>query len=98
MISKKSADTLLKLFAGETVIFYLKDMKISAISDDGEHVSFNGMIDGFVVDIDEYFFYLGDEDGNVDKAIGHSLIAIVEIAQYEPEIHVEMPSSDDEVH
>lgn len=99
MISKKTAQRLLEIFGGETVIFYLKDMKISAVSDDGEQISFNGMIDGLVIDVDEHYFYLGDDNGDVEKIIGHDLIAIMEIAKYETEVlHIEYPTDEEDIH
>ncbi len=99
MISKKAAQKLIECFAGEVVVFYLKDMKIAAVSEDGEQMMFNGMIDGLVVDIDETFFYLGDDDGNINKTVRHDIIAITEIAEHDPteQLIMGLPN-EDEIH
>lgn len=99
MISKKSAQRLVETYAGETVIFYLKDMKVSTVNDEGSDLVINAMVDGFVVDVDEYFFYLGDDSGNVEKTISHGVIAITEIAKVDINaLHVELPSNDEDIH
>jgi hypothetical protein len=99
MISKKSAQRLVETYAGETVIFYLKDMKISTVNSEGSDLVINAMVDGFVVDVDEHYFYLGDSDGGVDKTISHEVIAITEIAKIDVNaLYVEPPSDDEDIH
>ena len=82
-MTSKLIKSLKECFVGETVVFYLKELNIPAVTESGEELSVNAMIDGFVVDIDEGFYYLGNMDGSIDKVISHDVIAIVEVANYE---------------
>lgn len=98
MISKASLKHLRDIFLGETVLVYLKDMKIAAVNDEGEMTTMSGMVDGLLVDIDESFLYFGDNDGNVEKIINHEAVSIMEISQEEETVfNIELPS-EEEVH
>lgn len=99
-MTSKSLEKLGKYFVGETVIFFLKDMSVAAVTDDGESMKISGMTEGYVVDVDETFFYIGSEDGSVHKVVNHNVIGMVEIAETEEEeiMAVQIPTEDEEIH
>jgi hypothetical protein len=94
-ISKGAVQRLRETFLGEDVIFYLKDMNVVTVNDDGQEISIAAMTPGHVIDVDADFYYLGTPDGVITRTISHDVAQMVEIA-LEPGI--ELPSEDDEVH
>ena len=99
-MTSKALKKLRETFIDEDVVFYLKDMNVPLVSSDGEDFKISGMTDGYVIDIDENYYYLGDKDGGIDRVISHDIITIVEIALVIDEsmkAFLELPS-DDEVH
>lgn len=86
-------------FLGEYVVFYLRDMSIPAMTaEGGDMVKISGMVDGLVLDIDANFYYIGDDNGDVNRVISHSVIGIVEIAEPEESMSemIEMIRGEDE--
>lgn len=97
----KSIKKLKESFVGETVVLYLKEMTIPVINDSGDEMKITGMTDGYVVDIDEDFFYLGDESGQIEKAVSNRVIGFIEIAEVikiDPDVLFEPPRDDEDVH
>jgi len=97
--SKSSLKSLKQCFLSEYVIFYLKDMQIPLVSPEGDEMTINGMTEGLVIDIDENYYYLGEEDGTINKVVSHNSVGIVEIAPnddgYEPIFSL---PSDEDIH
>lgn len=99
-MTSKNVKKLKELFLDELVVFYLKEMTVASFDENGDQMKISGMTDGFVVDIDEDYFYVGDDEGNIEKAINREVIAIVEIAKVMPEVfkHISLPEDDEDFH
>lgn len=99
-MTSKAVKKLADCFLGEMVVFYLIDMNVAAFTENGESMKISGMTEGYVVDIDVDFFYLGQEDGSVDKIIKHEVIGMVEVAELDEEavFKFPVPSDEDEIH
>lgn len=77
-ITQESAEALRDAFMERPVIVYLKDMQIIMPGPEND-LAVSAMSEGFVVDIDEDFVYLGLEDGTVTRALSHAAIGIMEL-------------------
>jgi len=82
-MTSKTAKKLKEYFENETVVFYLKDMNVAATDESGEQLRISGMSEGFVLDVDEVCYYLGDDDGNFEGIIMHHSVAMIQLAQTE---------------
>lgn len=80
-MTSKTVKKLGEYFVGEICVFYLKDMHVPIPGEGGEPMQISAMTEGYVVDVDETYYYLGSDDGTVDKVITHNVIAMVEIAE-----------------
>jgi len=80
-MTSKTIKKLKDIFLEELVVFYLKEMKVAAYDEENEELKISGMVEGYVIDIDEDFYYLGNEEHDFEKVISHNVIAMVEIAQ-----------------
>lgn len=98
-ITKDAVKTLKNSFVGCLVIIHLKDIVIPIIGPNEEDFDVNAMIDGFVVDIDQDFVYLGLEDGSILRAVPHASIGPIDIAMdNQPSLIDSFPSDDQEIH
>lgn len=99
-ISKGTAKRLREIWLDEIIIIYLKGMNVTTVNESGEEIKISAMCDGYVVDIDEEYFYLGLEDGTVMKTIHHDTIGIVELADFGSNefFNDNVPRPDEEVH
>ena len=100
-MTQKTLRNLKECFLGEVVVFYLRDMNVAAFTDEGDQLKISGMIDGLVVDIDEDYYYLGDDEGGIEKVISHDSVAVVEIAKTDEGIFDRMmgfPSEEEDIH
>lgn len=96
-MKSKSTSSLKALFLDQIVVFYLKDLNIATFDEEGNDMQINAITDGFVVDIDDEFFYLGDGQGNVEKVISRTSVAMLEKMKMENNI-VSLVPTEDEVH
>ncbi len=75
-------------------------MNVIAVNEAGGEMKVAAMTEGFCVDIDEDYFYLGTPDGAITRVIGHDVAQMVELAFNPDEIAItmEMPGVDEDVH
>jgi hypothetical protein len=90
---------LREIYLDESIVVYLKDLNIVTITEDQQEMKVTPMVDGYVVDIDNEFIYLGLPDGLILKTIPHSSVGLIEI-MLEPEmmIDLELPNEGDDIH
>jgi hypothetical protein len=98
-ITSKAAKKLRSIFLDTEVTIYLKDMNVVTVDEDQQEVKISAMAQGYVIDVDEEFFYLGLPDGTVTRILAHDLAQMVELmfegSEYMDE---DMPSPDEDVH
>jgi hypothetical protein len=81
----KTVKNLRELFSETFVVIIMKDMKIATVVNE-EEIQISSMMEGYVVDIDEYFFYLADdEDSPITRAVKQDVVSIIQIAGTEEE-------------
>lgn len=70
------------------------------ISPDGEEVKISGMVEGFVLEIDDNYMHLGATPAGVDRSIRIDSIGMIEIHQqmHEDELLAEMEDDEKDVH
>jgi hypothetical protein len=57
------------------------------------------MMDGYVIDIDQDFYYVGLEDGTILKTVPHDVLGPVELAMETlGEEFIDFPTNGEEVH
>lgn len=99
MISKNAAKNLRDLFVGQVVVIYLRDMNIITVDDNGTEMKITAMAQGFFLDADETFVYLGTPDGEVTRVIAHETAQMIEIEFPGDEfMDGEMLGPDEEAH
>lgn len=99
MISKAAAQRLLELYVGELIVVHLKNMNIVTTNENQEMIELSPMVEGFVVDIDRNFIYLGTADGMVLKTLTHDVVGIIEVNNLMEEmLSNDMPVSEGDVH
>lgn len=83
------------LYAGDTVILYLKGMNVLIAHEDSQ-MDVTPMLTGIVMDVDETFMHMGD--GNmIQKSIYHENIGLIESATVPDLISVDYPATDSEI-
>jgi hypothetical protein len=98
-ISAKAVKNLKANFLNAELIIYLKDMNVVSPSPDGESIDVTAMIQGFCVDIDSDYIYLGLPTGEITRTIGHEVAAMIELAMPDEQfLDLDFPLNDDEVH
>lgn len=98
-ITPKSVKKLREIYLDEFVIIHLKDVNVVTVDENNNEVKIAGMIEGYVIDIDTNFYYLGLPDGSITKTIGHETAQIVEIQVQNNEFLMQdMPQPDEDVH
>lgn len=88
MTKKKSGlDLLITNFVGENVTIYLMDKvkNISETSKGIEETTAPIMIGGYVIDMDDVWVYLGDNQQSINTAIQKRRIAFMEVKQEKDE-------------
>lgn len=78
-ITKNAVKTLKLIFLDELVTVYLKGMNVVTVNDDQQQVDITAMAQGYCLDIDQDYIYLGLPDGVITKSISHELAGIIEI-------------------
>ena len=76
-ISKKAAQTLMDLYAGDDVIIYLKGMNVVVQNEEGSQLDVSPMLHGIVMEADETFIHLGDGE-IIKKSIYHENVGLIE--------------------
>lgn len=96
-ISKKAMKTLMDLYAGDSVILYLKNMNVIVAHEESGQMDITPMLAGIVMDIDETFIHLGD--GNmIQKSIYHENVGLIENSSLEDLlITADLPVNDSEI-
>lgn len=98
-IAPKAVKKLKQYFLNEYCIIYLKSMNIAAPSPDGGEMQISAMIDGYINDIDEEFYYIGLQDGTILRTVRHEVAGIVELVfSGSDEMSDDMPTIGEEVH
>jgi hypothetical protein len=99
MTSKNAVRKLLEIYLDENIIIYLRDMNVVAINESQGEVKISAMIEGYVVDIDQDYFYLGSSsDGVIVKTIPHHTIGLIELAVEASPLNSDMAEHDEDVH
>lgn len=79
MISKNAVHKLRKIYLDENITIYLRDMNIVTMSESQQEVKVSSMVEGYVIDIDTDFYYLGLPDGSIIRTVPHSTIGLIEL-------------------
>lgn len=95
MISKNAVQKLLEIYLDETVTIYLRDMNIVTVNEAQGEVKISPMIEGYVIDIDLDFFYLGLPDGSILRTIPHATVGLIEMSAINQFISEDMPTDGD---
>lgn len=99
MISKIALRKLREIYLDENITIYLRDMNIVTVNEQQGEVKISPMIEGYVVDIDQDFYYLGLPDGSVIKTVPHDTTGLVEITFAGGEmLDLDMPAPDEDIH
>lgn len=94
-IGKKAVKTLIDLYAGDTVVLYLKGMNV-LIANEEQQMDVTPMLTGIVMDVDDTFIHLGD--GNmIQKSIYHENVGLIESATMPDLIAIDYPTTDSEI-
>jgi hypothetical protein len=78
-ITLKTAKKLRGVFVDEEVVIYLKDMNVVTVDENQGEMKISAMIQGYVIDIDENFYYLGLPDGQITRTVSHETAQMVEL-------------------
>lgn len=85
-MTSKTVQTLKELYVENYVVIIMKDMKMMAMVND-EELQVSSMMEGYVVDVDEYFVYLSDDEkSDVSRAVKHDIISIIQISPDEDDV------------
>lgn len=101
MTSKNAVRKLREIYLDENIVIYLRDMNVVTINETQGEVKISAMIEGYVIDIDQDYFYLGNTDGHVLKTVPHDTIGLIELgvtAEEQMMSALEMPEADEDVH
>lgn len=99
MTSKNAVRKLREIYLDENVIIYLRDMNVVAVNESQGEIKISPMLEGYVVDVDQDYVYLGLPDGTILKTIPHATIGLIEVALTAEEmLSTEMAGTEDEVH
>lgn len=67
-------------YLGQHVVIYLRDMNIVAVKPEGEgEMLVSGMLEGYVVDIDDKYWYIGGNPEEFNRIVLREIAGIVEI-------------------
>lgn len=98
-ITSKAVRKLKAFCLDEEVTIYLKDMNVVTVDETQGELKISAMAQGYVIDIDENFYYLGTPDGQVTRTISHDTAQMVELMFVGSEFMDEdMPSPDEDIH
>lgn len=99
MTSKSAVRKLREIYLDETITIYLREMNIVAVNESQGEVKISPMVEGYVIDIDQDFFYLGLPDGSILRTIPHATVGLIEMSFVgEVMLDQDMPGSEDDVH
>lgn len=99
-IKAKSVKRLQEAFLDEKVVIYLRGMNVVTVNEEGQSMEISAMTEGYIIDIDEDYYYLGNPDGEVTRTIGHDIAQMVELAFTEEDMimQIELPENDEDMH
>lgn len=98
-IAAKAAKKLRSIFLDTEVTIYLRDMNVVTVDESQQEMKISAMAQGYVVDIDEEYYYLGLPDGTITRTIGHDLAQMVEIMFEASEfMDGDFPTQDEDIH
>lgn len=98
MTSKSAVRKLLEIYLDENITIYLREMNIVTVNEAQGEVKISPMIEGYVIDIDQDFFYLGLSDGSVLRTIPHATVGLIEMTAEQQFVNEDMATDEDEVH
>lgn len=79
-ISKTAAKKLFNIYVDEHINVFLRDMNVVTVNEEQGEVKISMVADGYCIDVDQDFIYLGLPDGTITKTISHNLGQFIEIA------------------
>lgn len=97
-ISKVALKKLREIFLDENVTFYMKDINIVTVNEEGQEIKISAMSEGYVIDLDSCYFYVGLPDGTIMRTIPHESVAMTEIAFVGGQLTDEDVPLDEDVH
>jgi hypothetical protein len=97
-ITAKAAKKLRGVFLDEEVTIYLKDMNVVTVDEHAGEMRISAMAQGYVIDIDEDFYYLGLPDGEITRTVGHDTAQMVEILFVAQQMDEDMVGPDEDIH
>jgi hypothetical protein len=92
---ENNLDNLFNYFAGDWVsILLLKDIKQSVQAPRNVNTIYTPLFaEGYLLDQDEHYYYLGQQIDNVDKAVNKKYIITVELADPHQELAMQLDES-----
>jgi hypothetical protein len=97
-ITLKAAKKLRAIFLDTDVTIYLKDMNVVTIDEQHGEMKITTMAQGYVIDIDENFYYLGLPNGEITRTISHETAQMVESLFVGEQMDFDMPNPDEDIH
>lgn len=79
------------------VSIFLKDMNIVTVNEDAQEIKISMAVEGYVINIDSDFFYLGLPDGSITKSIPHTSVGLVEIQFSGTMMDGDIPMRDEDI-
>lgn len=95
MISKNAVRKLREIYLDETITIYLREMSIVTVNESQGEVSMSPLIEGYFIDVDQDFIYLGVPDGTIFRTIPHATVGLMEITEINQFISEDMPTDED---
>jgi hypothetical protein len=97
-ITAKAAKKLREIYFDTEITIYLRDMNVISVSEDQQEIKVTAMRQGYVIDVDTNFFYLGLPNGEITCTVSHDLAQMVEIMFAAEFMDEDMMGPGDEAH
>lgn len=98
-ITAKAAKKLRNIFLDTDVTVFLRDMNVVSVDENQQEVKISAMVQGYCIDIDENFYYLGTPDGEITKTVNHDIAQMVEVMYLVNDfLEQDLVGSDEDVH
>lgn len=76
---------------GKYLTLYLREMNVATVTPDGENLHISAMIEGFLVDVDDIYLYLGDDKNKFNRLVRHDVVGILELSDQAPKAPMIVP-------
>ena len=97
-ITAAAARRLREIYLDQQVVVYLRDMNVVTVNEEHGEMKISAMAEGYVIDIDTNFVYLGLPDGTITRTINHDLAQMIEIAFGGELLDMDFATSDEDIH